>query len=300
MPEPTPSPVPLNDNGSPSHVGGTLSDAHLKPTPGHSAPLPQQVEPAPPAVVARLGRYEVSGEVGRGGMGCVLRGRDPDLGRDLAIKVLLEKHHDQPEVERRFLEEAQIGGQLQHPGVVPVYEVGRVPGEGDAPSRPYFTMKLVQGQTLAELLRARQTPADELPRFVQIFEQVAQTVAFAHVRGVIHRDLKPLNVMVGDFGEVQLMDWGLAKVLGREPEAEAESVHTVRSEREDVSQQGAVLGTPAYMSREQARGDVEAINRRSDVFGLGAILCEILTGKPPYTGGGSKETLRRAAAGLLP
>ena len=115
-----------------------------------------------------------------------------------------------PSMVRRFVEEAQIGGQLQHPGVVPVYELGTF---GDA--RPYFAMKLVKGRTLAALLAERQGPADDLPRLLAIFEQVCQTVAYAHARGVIHRDLKPSNVMVGSFGEVQVMDWGLAKVLPR-------------------------------------------------------------------------------------
>src|ERR1700733_5786260 len=141
-------------------------------------------------------------------MGAVLKGRDADLGRDLAVKVLLEAHREKPELLRRFVEEAQISGQLQHPGIVPVYELGTF-----ADSRPYFTMKLVKGRTLAALLHERDNPEHDLPRFLGIFEQVCQTVAYAHARGVIHRDLKPSNVMVGSFGEVQVMDWGLAKVL---------------------------------------------------------------------------------------
>ena len=143
-------------------------------------------------------------------MGVVLKGRDPDLGRDVAVKVLLESNKEKPDLVRRFIEEAQIGGQLQHPGVVPVYELGTF---GDA--RPYFTMKLVKGRTLAELLADRDGAADDLPRFLGIFEQICQTMAYAHSRDVIHRDLKPSNVMVGSFGEVQVMDWGLAKVLSK-------------------------------------------------------------------------------------
>ena len=138
----------------------------------------------------------------------MLRGRDVDLGRELAVKVLLECHEGHPEMVRRFVEEAQIAGQLQHPGVVPVYELGAF-----ADRRPYFAMKLVKGRTLAELLAAREGPGLELPRFLGVFEQTCQTIAYAHSRGVIHRDLKPSNVMVGAFGEVQVMDWGLAKVL---------------------------------------------------------------------------------------
>src|SRR5262249_45663796 len=149
------------------------------------------------------------------GMGAVLKGRDVDLGRDLAVKVLLEAHQDNPSMLLRFVEEAQVGGRLQHPGVVPVYELGRLPDQ-----RPFFTMKLVQGQTLSALLDRRADPGQELPKFLKIFEQVCQTLAYAHSRRVIHRDLKPHNVMVGEFGEVQVMDWGLAKVLG-EPGASA-------------------------------------------------------------------------------
>jgi serine/threonine protein kinase len=121
-------------------------------------------------------------------MGVVLKGRDPDLGRDLAVKVLLEAHRENPDLVRRFVEEAQIGRQLQHPRVVPIYDLGTF-GEG----RPYFTMKLVKGQTLSELLAERKSPADELPRFLEIFQQVCQTMAYAHARDVIHRDLNPLN-----------------------------------------------------------------------------------------------------------
>ena len=171
---------------------------------------------------------------------------DPELGRDLAIKVLLERNRDNTDMVRRFVEESQIGGQLQHPGIVPVYEAARLPD-----SRPYFTMKLVEGRTLAALLKDRPAPTHDLPRFLKIFEQMCQTLAYAHAQGVIHRDLKPLNVMVGAFGEVQVMDWGLAKVV------KSGGVRTTRSERpEEESQAGSIMGTPAYMAPEQAYGDV--------------------------------------------
>src|SRR5262249_35337964 len=148
------------------------------------------------------------------GMGAILKGRDTDLGRDIAIKVLLETHRGRPELVQRFVEEAQIAGQLQHPGIVPVYELGQFPDR-----RPFFTMKLIKGRTLAALLAERGSPGADTPspsermRWLKVFEQVCQTVAYAHAHGVLHRDLKPANVMVGNFGEVQVMDWGLAKVL---------------------------------------------------------------------------------------
>jgi hypothetical protein len=125
-------------------------------------------------------------------MGAVHKGRDASLGREVAVKVLLEAHQEKPDLVRRFVEEAQIGGQLQHPGVVPVYELGQFPDP-----RPYFTMKLVKGRTLAQLLAERTDPAQDRPRFLKVFEQVCQALAYAHARGVIHRDLKPSNVMVG-------------------------------------------------------------------------------------------------------
>src|SRR6516165_6050296 len=156
---------------------------------------------------------------------------------------------------RRSVEEARVCGRLQHPGVVPVHAVGRLPD-----GRPYFTMKLVRGRKLAQLLAERVSAGSELPRLVQVFEQVCQTIAYAHSNGVIHRDLKPANVMVGAFGEVQVMDWGLAKCLG---EASGERQPPVDDQpgpddprSPDVTQEGTVLGTPAYMVPEQARGEI--------------------------------------------
>ena len=160
-----------------------------------SAEDPRPVRPRSdemPDLTGELIRYQLLGEIARGGMGAVLKGRDVNLGRDLAIKVLLEKHRDHPEMVRRFVEEAQIGGQLQHPGIVPVHELGRFPD-----GRLFIAMKLVKGRTLAALLEARKDPAEDRSRFLAVFEQVCQTVAYAHARGVVHRDLKPSNVMVG-------------------------------------------------------------------------------------------------------
>jgi len=265
-----------------------LNDLPSEPAP----PADPRSDEVPPGGAA--GRYEVQGEIARGGVGAVLSARDADLGRDVAIKVLLSAHQGSPDVERRFVEEAQIGGQLQHPGIVPVYELGTL-----ADRRPFIAMKLVRGRTLAELLAGRPDPAHDRRRFLAIFEQVCQTVAYAHARGVIHRDLKPSNVMVGAFGEVQVMDWGLAKVLGA-PDTDAPGAAAPAPDaRADLSMAGSVLGTPAYMPPEQARGDVASLDRRSDVFSLGAILCEVLTGRPPYEGETAAETCLHAARGAL-
>ena len=144
----------------------------------NQSPAGQQSEETPPTDSS--GRYQVSGEIARGGMGAVLKGRDTDLGRDLAIKVLLADHKERPEVISRFIEEAQIGGQLQHPGIAPVYELGQFPDE-----RPFFSMKLVQGKTLATLLTERKESVDDRSKFLSIFEQICQTMAYAHNRGVI-------------------------------------------------------------------------------------------------------------------
>jgi tetratricopeptide (TPR) repeat protein/tRNA A-37 threonylcarbamoyl transferase component Bud32 len=266
-----------------------------------SSEMPSQQEPG--------SRLQLLGEIARGGMGAIFKGRDADLGRDIAVKVLLETHRGKTELAQRFLEEAQIAGQLQHPRMVPVYELGQLADE-----RPYFTMKLVKGKTLAALLAARKDAAEERVKLVGIFAQVCQALAYAHARGVIHRDLKPSNVMVGAFGEVQVMDWGLAKVLKEGGVADEqtsrerqrpETASVIRTQRSagtpefgSGTQAGSVLGTPAYMAPEQARGEVELVDARADVFGLGAILCEILTGLPPFTGKNA-EALRKAQIAQL-
>ena len=250
--------------------------------------------------------YQIMGEIARGGMGTILKGHDTDLGRDVAVKVLDDEMSKNPAVVQRFVEEAQIGGQLQHPGIVPVYELGLM-----ADDRPYFTMKLIKGRTLLALLQQRKDPAKDRGRFLSIFEDVCQTMAYAHSKGVIHRDLKPANIMVGAFGEVQVVDWGLAKVLNRGGVADERRakeslktiIETVRSgpgTSGSDSMIGSVMGTPAYMAPEQAQGEIEKLDERADVFGLGAILCEILTGTPPYVDGDDRTVVQAARAQLEP
>lgn len=214
----------------------------------------------------------ILGQVGQGGMGVVYEAEQLPLGRLVALKVLREEHRDNLELRARFDEESRIGARLQHPGVVPVYQSGTL---GDL---PFFTMRRVLGRSFAELLR--EDPP--LSRSMEIFRQVCQTLAYAHDQGVVHRDLKPANVMVGDFGEVILLDWGMASGVDSDPLGRA-----------------LVLGTPPYMSPEQARGGPGTPDERSDVFGLGAMLCEVLTGCPPYSAETVAEVRRKAVAADL-
>ncbi len=233
--------------------------------------------------------YDLGDEIGRGGMGVVYRARDRGLDREVAVKLLLERYAPTSGTAARFLDEARITGRLQHPGIPAVYQVGTW-GDG----RPFLAMKLIKGQTLDALLTAE---GHGPTRWLGAFESICHAVGYAHSRAVIHRDLKPQNVMVGSFGEVQVMDWGLAKVLvpGGEPSAQpqpaasvatfaASEIRPLRDSDGTLTQAGSVLGTPAYMPPEQAAGETDKIDRRADVFGLGSILCMMLTGKPPYEG----------------
>ncbi len=260
------------------------------------------------AVCERAGRYRLEAEIGRGGMGVIYRAHDPDLDRTLAVKVLREHDRDHPEARDRFLKEAHITARLQHPNIPSVHEHGRLPD-----GRPFFAMKLIQGRTLSQLLSECPSAAPELPRTLQVFVQVCQAVAYAHSQGVIHRDLKPSNVMVGAFGEVQVMDWGVAKLLGEQGRGEdrdpaTDGVAEGRAGMIDApttcgpnhgTRPGAVMGSSRYMPPEQARGKVDLLGPRCDVFSLGAILCEILTGKPPYTGAPGEDVQEQAKAADL-
>ncbi len=231
----------------------------------------------------RLGRFEDLGALGQGGMGEVRRVRDPVLGRTMALKRLQPRFRDSPDAVARFVEEAQVTAQLQHPGVIPVHELWQLPDGAH-----YFTMQEVRGRTLSEVIAQVHARTGEgrwgaapdgwsLWRLLDALRRVAETVAFAHARGVIHRDLKPGNVMVGAYGEVLVLDWGLARV--RAGEAEAEDVQTSRAGVHTVA--GRISGTPGYMAPEQAAGRPEEIGPHTDVYALGATLCFILTGGTP-------------------
>ena len=241
-------------------------------------------------------KYTVLGEIARGGVGAIHMVRDRDLMRRLVMKTLIEGHEVSPYVKAKFVEEAQITAQLEHPNIIPVHDFGYFSG-----GEIFFTMKLVSGRTLKDIVRAlRKSEGDArvefpLARMLGVFLQVCQAIRFAHSRGVIHRDIKTSNIMLGDFGEVLVLDWGVAKVLAR-AEAPGAEVATMRSQSEDATMVGIVTGTPAYMSPEQAMGQVDAVDERSDIYALGALLYEVLTWRAPFRGKNFRQILAQVLA----
>ena len=241
-------------------------------------------------------RYRILGELGRGGMGIVLSAVDLRLGRQVAIKILQETPAADSRALRSFIEEAQIAGQLQHPSIVPVYDIGFA-----GPGRIYFSMKFVRGQTLKEALGDRGDSEENLTSFLGHFSRAVEAVSYAHARGVVHRDLKPSNIMLGRFGEVLVLDWGLAKLTDTVSDrslGQSGSIRILGEMTEGLhSVAGQVKGTPSYMSPEQARGETDSIGPRSDVFALGGILAEIITGKGIHDSSDVAEIHARTASG---
>ena len=218
----------------------------------------------------------------QGGLGEIWLARDSQLDREVAIKVLRADRND-PDLRQRFLQEARITARLENAGIPPVHLSGMLPD-----GRPFFTMKFVKGDTLYLLLRARPSSQHDQSKFITIFDGICRAVAHAHKARIIHRDLKPSNIMVGDLGEVQVMDWGLGKDLTQKACSSpvqlsfGPQIRTAPNTSAQATNETGAVGTPAYLSPEQARG--EPVDPTTDVFALGAILCEILTGKPPITG----------------
>jgi WD40 repeat protein/tRNA A-37 threonylcarbamoyl transferase component Bud32 len=232
------------------------------------SPLPLEASPMP---FRDAGRYDVRGEHGRGGLGRVLRARDKELGRDVAIKELLQRGH---RAETRFLREALVTARLEHPSIVPIHEAGRW-----ANGTPFYAMKLVSGRPLKQVIAGAATQQERLALLPNVIA-VTDAIAYAHDRRVIHRDLKPSNVIVGRFGETVVIDWGIAKVLD-ETEETVDALYRTAA-REQLTEAGGVLGTPAYMAPEQHQGRSD---ERSDVYALGGILYEVIAGRPPHEHG---------------
>ncbi len=292
----------------PTRPGARLSDVEqelpLAPT-DVPRQLSDQTDPSAPALDAgdtALGanRFRLKRELGRGGMGRVVEAFDEAIGREVALKVLLPPQ-DAPELaRRRFWTEVQATGQLEHPSIIPVHDVGRLPS-----GELYYVMKKLTGRTLADILRARrrddQATKDEFARvrLLTIFQQIAYAVAFAHSRAVVHRDIKPANIMVGRFGEAILIDWGLAKVIGKSeaPPPEEELADSVEARSATETASGTITGTPQYMSPEATEGDPRLVSDKSDVYGLGVVLYEILTLEPAFEDRGFVPTVMRVREG---
>ncbi|TWT51307.1 Serine/threonine-protein kinase PknD [Rubripirellula amarantea] len=292
------------------------SDAAERPKPSQTEssqpPAESSTETSPcPAVNDSVpSRYESVGEVGRGGWGVVEKAVDRQLDREVAVKRFTDTYEVTEQERQRFLHEAKVTSQLQHPGIVPVHEMG---DQKDA----YYVMKLLDGVTLQEFIqqhhsdklsRTKQTRfefGEKLEPLLQRFVDVCNAVAYAHKRGVVHRDLKPSNVMIGEFGETVVLDWGLAHSLDATPglattplPARRKNVHADSTPL--IEPDGTVVGTPAYMSPEQASGEISAISQPSDIYSLGMILYAIVAGRHPYQGQPVEQILKQVQSSSYP
>ncbi len=276
-----------------------------------------QREPEPPKhdylETERHRHYEIGDIVARGGMGAIIAARDTNIRRQVAMKVMLEKRKVGSNELLRFIQEAQITGQLEHPNIVPVHELAV-----DSSGHVFYTMKFLRGTTLKAIVKAIRNGKNEtiekypLNTLINIYLKLCDAVAFAHSRGVVHRDLKPENVMVGDYGEVMVVDWGLAKVMGMElvpvptededktPDWASEGIESVRDEQESLkTMKGTILGTPSFMAPEQAHGNTEEIGPKSDIYALGGILYNLLTLHLPVESKGMNDLLVKLVSGKL-
>jgi eukaryotic-like serine/threonine-protein kinase len=289
-----------------------LADPDLDASLAHVGVTPQAEGGAGPTVdhvvvdtpLSLLVRFRVLRPHARGGLGEVFVAEDREPHREVALKEIQKPHAHDAHSRRRFLVEAEVNGRLEHPGIVPVYGLGQY-----ADSRPFYAMRLIRGETFKDAIQrfhAEDVPGRDagerslaLRQLLSRFVAVCNAVAYAHSRGVVHRDLKPANVMLGKYGETLVVDWGLAKVVGRTDGEPAGDEATLRPASADdlATQAGAALGTPAYMSPEQAAGRIDQVGPASDVYSLGATLYCLLTGQPPFQGEDPGELLQRASRG---
>ena len=250
-------------------------------------------------------RYQILRRLDRGGMGTVYLVKDTALGRDVALKVLNAPDPDGA-TAARLVAEARHLARLEHPSIVPVHDVGELPD-----GRVYYAMKQVRGLRLDvwRLQEAQERLESSRPGMLRLFQRICEAVAFAHAAGVIHRDLKPENIMVGEFGEALVMDWGVAKLMGgagggngaRPPGTPlAPAGCDTDTMPAGVTTEGSVIGTPAWMSPEQARGETDRLDARTDVHALGGILYFLLSGRPPWHGATARDVMRQVAAGPPP
>ncbi len=253
-------------------------------------------------------RFRVLRPHARGGLGAVFVALDGELNREVALKQILDRHADDPVSRQRFLLEAEITGGLEHPGIVPVYGLGSY-GDG----RPFYAMRFIKGDSLKEAIERFHVDevlehdvgrrSLELRRLLRRFTDVCNAIDYAHSRGVLHRDLKPGNIIVGKYGETLVVDWGLAKPLGRVEPGQGSGERTLVPSSASGSADtlpGSALGTPAYMSPEQACGHLDRLGPRLDVYSLGATLYCLLTGRPPSEGDDIGEVLRKVQRGEFP
>ncbi|MCA9664527.1 MAG: protein kinase [Myxococcales bacterium] len=274
---------------------GNAAQPHVQPTSGETR---ARVDGEGPKADL-LERFESRGEIGRGGMATVYHVVDRNLLRHSAMKVLAPELARQGSFRLRFLEEAQIGGQLDHPNIVPVHELGV-----DDAGALYFTMKLVVGETLESWLFRDVGPrsVQMVAPYLDVLVKVCDAISFAHSRGVVHRDLKPANIMIGSYGQVYVMDWGLARIInarnsgGSSGRARRPIATTRDRDNVELDEEGMVAGSISYMPPEQAKAQNHLVDERSDVFTLGAVLYHVITGRAPFAGDDLRERVLRAQA----
>jgi serine/threonine protein kinase/Flp pilus assembly protein TadD len=287
-----------------------IADSEVKASLAHVSTARPEADPhdtgpyVPPRTLPPHARFRILRPHAKGGLGEVFVAEDQELHREVALKEIQERHAAEPAYRTRFLLEAEVTGCLEHPGIVPIYSLGHY-----ADGRPFYAMRFIRGDSLQEAIaqfhRAKpsHSPGERtlgLRKLLGRFLDVCNAIAYAHSRGVLHRDLKPGNIMLGKYGETLVVDWGLAKVVGRAELEAPEGLLPVPASDSALTQAGTALGTPAYTSPEQAAGRLDQLGPRSDVYSLGATLYCLLTGRAPFHEGEVGQVLRKVQRGDFP